>query len=68
MRFSIGKEESIADIMRPMTKIVERLRAFRERALNEAEMEDADAKAAAIRAKNLREEADEAERLAAKYS
>ncbi|WP_456868375.1 hypothetical protein [Galbibacter sp. BG1] len=68
MRLSIGKEESIADIMRPMTKIVDRLRAFRERALSQAEMEDADAKAAAIRAQNLRQEAEEADRLAAKYS
>lgn len=63
-----SKEETIDDIMRPLTSIVDRLRAFRARTIAEAEESDLEAKLATARAEALRNQADEAERLASKYA
>lgn len=67
IKFSAGKEETIESIMAPISTIVTKLKAFREKALSDAHDKELDAAALQLEADVLRVQADEALRLAAKY-
>lgn len=69
MRISIGKkQETIADIMAPIIAITEKLKAFKAKAEEEAQVKDEESRKAERDAFDLREQAAEADKLIAKYS